>query len=89
MEEQLERLLEILLEILPTSTGQLETIQATKKLPKIYTNTFKLSLKVFETCQFFFIWKIALQSLLKRKQQLNLIFLIKTLFLHYYLGPAS
>ena len=37
MEEQLESLLEILLEILPTSTGQLETIQATKKLPKTYT----------------------------------------------------
>ena len=31
MEEQLESLLEILLEILPRSTGQLETIQATKK----------------------------------------------------------
>ena len=37
MEEQLESLLEILLEILYTSTGQLETIQATKKLPKTYT----------------------------------------------------
>ncbi len=47
MEEQLESLLEILLEILPRSTGQLETIQATKKLPK--TNTSKMSLKIFET----------------------------------------
>ena len=34
MEEQLESLLEILQEILPTYTGQLETIQATKKLSK-------------------------------------------------------
>ena len=37
MEEKLESLLKILLEILPTSSGQLKTIQATKKLPNIYT----------------------------------------------------
>ena len=34
MEQQLDILLEILLEILPTPTEQLETIQATKKLSK-------------------------------------------------------
>ena len=53
MEEQLESLLEILLEILPKSTGQLENIQATKKtaqdmhiepqtLAKYHSNSLKL-----------------------------------------------
>ena len=53
MKKQLEILLEILLGILPTSTGQLETIQATKKtaqniyiepqiLPNYHSNSLKL-----------------------------------------------
>ena len=52
MEQQLEVLLEILLEILPTSTGQLETIKQLKNCPR-HThrtpNTCRLSLKFFET----------------------------------------
>ena len=60
MEEQLESLLEILLEILPTSTGQLETIPATKNYPR-HThrtpNTWKISLKTIrvETCHFSYL----------------------------------
>ena len=53
MEEQLESLLEILLEILPRSTGQPEIIQATKKTaqdihiePKTLANNHSNSLKL-------------------------------------------